>query len=315
MTKVPEFFPLPGTGYPQLTAIIKAYYMCHEEYISTKGLNEYLLNKISTTDIARNSKFLVEMDIIEDVKVSGSTKNFKLTEIGSKLGSAIERNDNIEISKIWRFLVEGRPFFEKVLSTIKFSGHVEKSRIKKFIVSASGKEVTRHRFDLNAVTILQILEQANLIEAARKFVQIKNKTPENTFINTDIILTLEGIKSVFDCSRLIRYCEEINDNYKRGNYASVGFLARAIVDHIPPIFNQKSFASLAAQVSGERHPSFKKSCEALDRSLKHIVDRSIHKQINAADIPPFKEEINFAQDLNTVLARVIEELKTTWKEQ
>ena len=284
--------------------------MCKEEFVSSKILHAYLLKKIDTSDISRNSKFLVAIGIIEIATTNGSLNYYKLTKIGTKLGSAIENNDAIEISKIWRFLTEKHPFFEKILSTVKFSGHVEKERLKKYIVSASGKELTRHRFDVDAVTTLEILEHAHLIETTRKTVNVKQKRSENVFINLDIINALEKNESAFDCSRLIRYCEEINDNYERGNYASVGFLSRAIVDHIPPIFNQKSFSSLATQTSGERHASFKKSCESLDKSLKHIVDRSIHKQINSADIPPFKEEVNFSQDLNTILARVVEELRT-----
>ena len=306
MSKKNVTHPLPGTGYPQLMEIIKAYLMCGEEIVSPKRLNEYSLNKIGLEDITRNSKFLVAVGVIETKK----NRHYKLTNNGIRLGIAIKDKDIIEISKIWRVLIEKNPFFERVLKLLELFGHLDKSEFKKYILKTSGKEITKHRFDLDAKTTITILEQANLIETNRKIVKIKPRKPDSTFVNLKLIKDISDIETdKFDCSRLIRYCDELNDNFERGNYASVGFLSRAIVDHIPPIFNQKSFASLTAQASGERHTSFKKSCEALDKSLKNIVDRSIHKQINSADVPPFKEEINFSQDLNTVLARVFEELK------
>lgn len=309
MTKTTKTFPLPGTGYPQLIEIIKAYFMCGEDIVSPKRLDEYSLNKIGLSAITRNSKFLVAVGVVEAKK----NRQYKLTNIGTRLGSAIKDKDNTEMSKIWRELIEKHPFFEKLLNSLKLYEHIDKSDFKKYIILSSGKAVTRHRFDLDAKTTISILEQANLIETTRKTVRIKQVKMSNVFISLDIITALEGTESVFDCSRLIRYCKEINDNFERGNYSSVAFLSRAVVDHIPPIFNLDTFAKVAAQTPGKRHDSFKKSCDALDKSLKNIVDRSIHKQINSVDIPPFKEEINFSQDLNTLLARVVEELKTTWQ--
>lgn len=299
-------FPLPGSGYPQLMEIIRAYATWGIDEVTTQKLHANLLKKIATWDISRNSKFLEKIAIIETVGKSGV---YRVTQNGLHLGKAFADNDLIAISKIWRKLLAEQSFFGKVLNTIKFSGSVSKSALKKFIVAESGNTLTGHAFDQYAVTIIEILKAAHLVvEPSRSTIKIRQENSSSGFINFDLISLLEGSDSAFDCSRLIRYCEEINDNYERGNYASVSFLARAIVDHIPPIFNQKSFASVAAQVSGERHGSFKKSCEALDKSLKNIVDRSIHKQIDSVDIPPFKEEINFSQDLNTVLARVVEEL-------
>ena len=246
------------------------------------------------------------MGIIEN---TGKEGYYRVTKHGIRLGKASEDNELIVVTKVWKQLIENQDFFDKVLSTIKYSGAVNKGDLKNYIISASGNKPTGHAFDQHAVTIIEILKAAHLItQPSRHVIKIEPENTSGGFINLEIINRLENIGSVYDCSRLIRYCEEINDNYERGNYAAVGFLSRAIVDHIPPIFNQKNFAGVAAQLPGERHVSFKKSCEALDKSLKNIVDRSIHKQMDSVDIPPFPEEINFSQDLNTVLARVVEEL-------
>ena len=308
MANQEKVFPLPGSGYPQLKEIIKAYFMCGEEKVSPQELNKYLLNKIILSDITRNSKFLVEIGIIEPQK----SRRYQLTKIGSRLGKAIKDNDRIEISKTWRALIENHPFFRQILKSMEFIEHVEKSELKKHIVTASHTKSKERGFESGAVAILDILEEANFIEVKQRAIKIKYNHPESVFINLENIKAIEESGSVFDCSRLVRYCLEINDNYEKGNYASVGFLSRAIIDHIPPIFDKDTFAQVAAH-AGERHTSFKKSCETLDNSLKNIVDRSIHKKMNSMDVPPFKEEINFSQDLNTVLARVVEELHTTWK--
>lgn len=306
---------LPECGYPQLVDIVKAYSDFGKDVIFPQKLHEILLQKMPAAQISRSSKFLASVGLIEGGKWNG----YRVTPLGLQLGKAFTDNDPFTIARIWHKIVSEQVFLQKVMGTIKHNGSVDKGRLKKFIVTESGRTLKNkgqydHAFSMYAVTLIEILKEAHLIaETSGGAINIRQENSASTFISLDRINDLYEVKSVFDCSRLIRYCEEINDNYEKGNYASVGFLARAIVDHVPPIFNQNSFSSVAAQIPGERHTSFKKSCDRLDKSLKNIVDRSIHKQIDAVSIPPFKEEIDFSNDLNTLLARVVEELKTTWR--
>lgn len=126
------------------------------------------------------------------------------------------------------------------------------------------------------------------------------------FISEDKIQQLREARSDdFDLSRLIRYCEEINDNYRRGNYSSVAFLSRAVLDHIPPIFGQANFNAVAAQAKGR---SLKKVASRLDNSLRRIADHHLHKQISGKESLPSAEEIDYSGDLNFLIGRVLETL-------
>lgn len=126
------------------------------------------------------------------------------------------------------------------------------------------------------------------------------------FVSQTHIDQLKKIKNKnFDVCRLLKYCEEINDNFRRRNYSSVVFLSRAIVDHCPPIFGQKNFDFVVAQCGGS---SFKKVAGRLNSSLKKIADHHIHKQIGKKESLPVEEEIDFSNDLNFLLGRIIENL-------
>jgi hypothetical protein len=125
------------------------------------------------------------------------------------------------------------------------------------------------------------------------------------FIDQVIIEQIQHMNSInFDFSRLAKYAQEINDNFREDNYSSVIFLARAILDHCPPIFGQSNFDSVVAQYGGQ---SFKSTADKLNSSLKKIADFHIHKQIGRKEVLPAREEINFSNDLNFLLARIIEE--------
>jgi hypothetical protein len=135
----------------------------------------------------------------------------------------------------------------------------------------------------------------------------KHDTSGSNFVDPLLIEQLQRIANKgFDLSRLIRYCEEINDNFGSENYSSVIFLARAILDHCPPIFGQTSFDAVAAHYGGS---SFKSVAQRLNTSLKKIADHHIHKQIGKKEVLPVPEEINFSNDLNFLLARIIEKLE------
>jgi len=133
--------------------------------------------------------------------------------------------------------------------------------------------------------------------------QVKVDRP---FVSLDLIEQLESIEGdAFDIARLVKYCHEINDNFQRGNYHSVIFLARAILDHCPPVFGQPHFDAVVAHYKGR---SFKDVAKRLNSSLKKIADYHIHKQIGRKEVLPVEEELDFSPDLNFLLARIIENL-------
>ncbi len=109
----------------------------------------------------------------------------------------------------------------------------------------------------------------------------------------------------FDLKRLVKICEELNSSWHLGNYFAVPALVRTIMDHIPPVFGGKNFASVKAN-HGDR--TFKDHMERLDDSLRRVADASLHRHIRKSDTLPTASQVNFAADLDVLLGEVIAKL-------
>jgi len=46
----------------------------------------------------------------------------------------------------------------------------------------------------------------------------------------------------FDLTRLVRKCEELNNNFASSSFFSTALLVRSIIDHVPPIFGKSNFS-------------------------------------------------------------------------
>jgi hypothetical protein len=125
------------------------------------------------------------------------------------------------------------------------------------------------------------------------------------YINSDRISALEKIVSdEFDLTKLIKICQELNDNYSIGNYLSTGILLRALLDHISPIFKHDTFANLANQY-GFAGTSFKKNMRHLQDSFRNIADSMLHSPIKRKEVLPTSQQIEFKADVDILLAEII----------
>ncbi|MDU8885204.1 hypothetical protein RXV94_03465 [Yeosuana sp. MJ-SS3] len=131
-----------------------------------------------------------------------------------------------------------------------------------------------------------------------------NETTQNKeFVSNSRLDELRALSSSnFDFKKLIRLCEELNDNFSRGNYFSVGALGRAILDHIPPLFNVSTFTQVVGNHGGK---SFKKNMENLEKSLRNIADGYLHLPIRKKEVLPNSVQVNFSQDLDVLLAEIV----------
>jgi hypothetical protein len=138
---------------------------------------------------------------------------------------------------------------------------------------------------------------------------IKDTTADNngTFIDLERLSELEGIESkVFDLSRLIRLCQEINHANTNGCYISLIMLTRSLIDHVPPIFGQDNFANVYGQYGTK---SFKDQMKHLDLSMRKIADSYLHTQIRKKEVLPNAIQVNFSQAIDVLLAEIIIKLK------
>lgn len=136
----------------------------------------------------------------------------------------------------------------------------------------------------------------------------------NNFFGNDIFISEERIKglemiknNLFDLTRLIKMCREINDNFSRKNYISVIVLVRSVLDHVPPIFSHKSFSEIVNNTKLAK--STKASFEHLDVSSRNIADAYLHIQIRDKEILPTEKQVNFSHDLDTLIGEIIRVLK------
>ncbi|KAB1230848.1 hypothetical protein [Chryseobacterium viscerum] len=154
--------------------------------------------------------------------------------------------------------------------------------------------------------VLSINENGHLIfneELLLKKISEK-KSNNSHFIDPNRLIELRNItNNNFDLSRLIRFCEEIDDAFLSENYLSVGMLLRGIIDHIPPIFGCKNFSEVTNNYNGSK--SFKKSMEHLNVSLRNISDSYLHTHIRKKESLPNKTQIDFSRDLDVLLSEII----------
>jgi hypothetical protein len=112
------------------------------------------------------------------------------------------------------------------------------------------------------------------------------------YIPTDMIEKLRQLQNdKFNLRKLISLLEEINDHYSRKNIYGFFAILRAITDHVPPIFNQKTYDSVVSN-HGWATKSDKNHIESLTHFRK-IGDNALHTQISdkqdlldITDFPP-----------------------------
>jgi hypothetical protein len=144
--------------------------------------------------------------------------------------------------------------------------------------------------------------------ANNPFGYLKNLNEEILLNHEDFVAKsrIEDLKSInskeFDLSRLIKLCEEINSNYKMGNYLSVGMIGRTILNHIPPIFGLRSFDEVANNIGTK---SFKDSMRQLSVYFKNVADSYLHQQIRKKEVLPNPAQVEFRSPLDVLLESVI----------
>lgn len=110
-------------------------------------------------------------------------------------------------------------------------------------------------------------------------------------------------ESRWDLRKLIALCGELNVCYRSQCYHAVAALTRAILDHVPPIFECASFAEVANNYGGGR--SFKACMERLQEAGRRIADMHLHQQVRSTESLPTRTQVNFSNELDMLLAEII----------
>ena len=177
----------------------------------------------------------------------------------------------------------------------------------------AGRKIPTHKYyEATASFITGVAEQLNefLYLVDKVVAQNKNTgqkarnedSGRTAYIDKNTLLRLSRIENDdFDVSRLIKLCNELDDNYSLENYYSCAMLLRAILDHIPPVFRKTSFPDVCAQYGGQ---SFKDIIKPLNETAKKIADTYLHTQISKKVLTVTKTQINFQANLDMLLNEV-----------
>ncbi len=122
------------------------------------------------------------------------------------------------------------------------------------------------------------------------------------YVSTERITEISKIENPdFDFTKLIAMLKELNLAYQNEMTLTISFLIRAIKDHVPPIFNEPDFNSVA----NSRTKSVKANFLNLQQSLKNIADANIHQPIRKKESLPNLTQVNFKNDLDVLLQEIV----------
>lgn len=162
----------------------------------------------------------------------------------------------------------------------------------------------RGRMFLYAINQLKRLGESFLkLDAAPTDASASQGIPPS-FVDDFRMAELQAIKSgSFDLSRLVQLCREINFCHQGGCNIAIAALTRAILDHVPPIFSVSTFAEVANNYFGGK--SFRDTMQHLSNSARKIGDSHLHAQIRRREVLPTSTQVNFANDLDVLLAEIV----------
>ena len=132
--------------------------------------------------------------------------------------------------------------------------------------------------------------------------QIKLIAVNGGYIDKKRFQALKKKKGQLDFSRLTQMLSELNHAFSVGNYISVILLVRAILDHIPPVFDLNTFAEVA---NNHGTKSFKDSMSHLENSSRKIADSYLHTRIRNKESLPNKTQVNFSNDIDVLLTEIV----------
>lgn len=134
---------------------------------------------------------------------------------------------------------------------------------------------------------------------------------DERYVSEDRIRELRSIrKSGLDLARLIRILEELNAAAEAESWITVAALVRIVLDHVPPVFGQETFAQVVAHADG-RTPSWKQTLASLQETSRKIADHHVHKRMEAHESLPTFQQVDNRKELDQLLERIVVTMKAS----
>ncbi len=133
--------------------------------------------------------------------------------------------------------------------------------------------------------------------------------PSTEYIHTSRIDELKAVNSSsYDVAKLIRICEELNNNHRMGNFISIILLSRAIINHVPPLFG--NFTTFDQVIGQYGNKSFKNIMKTLNESLRSTADNYNHQLIRHKEPLPTLQQVDYRANLDILLSEILVILHT-----
>jgi len=107
----------------------------------------------------------------------------------------------------------------------------------------------------------------------------------------------------FDLTRLIQLLIELNTANRNLSFMTIAILLRAIIDHVPPLFDLNTFNEVTSNYRCSK--SFKSSMLHLNKSLRNVADTFLHLRLRKKEILPTFNQVDFRSDLDMLLSEII----------
>lgn len=120
------------------------------------------------------------------------------------------------------------------------------------------------------------------------------------------VVRIQALKAItsnnVDLARLIRLCEELNIAHANGLYHATAMLVRAIIDHVPPIFDKEKFKEVASECGTK---SFQGTMKYLQDGARKIADAHLHSPVRKKETLPTDLQVNFIPYIDVLLAEIV----------
>lgn len=147
-------FNLPGSSFEEIQKILKGYSHAPEQ-VSLDQLSK--LTGLHATIISRNNKFLSDIGLI-----SGGMKK-SATELGKKLGRALEHQQDADAQGYWKEAVQTNEKVAGLVTTVRIKGGMTESEFSAHVLYVSGQKNNSGN-KTGARCVVDVLLAANLLQ-------------------------------------------------------------------------------------------------------------------------------------------------------
>jgi hypothetical protein len=153
---VAEKFNLPGSSFEELHKILKGYSHAPDNS-SLDSLSK--LTSLHPSVISRNNEFLTDINLI-----NGGMKK-TVTELGKKLGRALEHKQSEDAQKYWRESVQTNEKVSGLITAVRIKGSMTEKDFSDHILYVSG-QMNNSSNKTGARCVVDVLMPAGLLQEA-----------------------------------------------------------------------------------------------------------------------------------------------------